>query len=97
MLLRLTVDSRASPLLFPSFFSHLTVTFPKLSVILRPLYPNYGPVPAQPSHRLATEWTNGVRLPAEAKDFSSSLCVQTSSEAHPASYPMGYRGSFRWG
>jgi hypothetical protein len=27
--------------------------------------------------------------PAETKDFSSSLCVQTSSEAHPASYPMG--------
>jgi hypothetical protein len=24
-----------------------------------------------------------------AKDFSSSLCVQTGSEAHPASYPMG--------
>jgi hypothetical protein len=23
------------------------------------------------------------------KDFSSSLCVQTSSEAHPASYPIG--------
>jgi hypothetical protein len=31
----------------------------------------------------------GVRSPAEAKDFSSILCVQTSSEAHPASYPMG--------
>jgi hypothetical protein len=29
-----------------------------------------------------------VPYPAEAKDFSSSLCVQTSSEAHPASYPM---------
>jgi hypothetical protein len=31
----------------------------------------------------------GVRSPTEAKDFSSSLCVQTGSEAHPASYPMG--------
>jgi hypothetical protein len=30
----------------------------------------------------------GVRPPTEAKDFSCSLCVQTSSEAHPASYPM---------
>jgi hypothetical protein len=30
-----------------------------------------------------------VRSPAEAKNFSSSLCVQTSYEAHPASYPMG--------
>jgi hypothetical protein len=33
------------------------------------------------------------RSPAEAKDFSSSLCVQTSSEAHPALYPM-YTGFF---
>jgi hypothetical protein len=32
-----TVDNRAPPLLFASF-SPLTVTFPKLSVILRPLY-----------------------------------------------------------
>jgi hypothetical protein len=30
----------------------------------------------------------------EAKDFSSSLCVQSSSEAHPASYPMGTGGPF---
>jgi hypothetical protein len=36
----------------------------------------------------------GVRSPAEAGDFSSSLFVQTSSEAHPASYPMGTGG---WG
>jgi hypothetical protein len=37
-----------------------------------------------------------VRSPAEAKDFSSSLCVQTSSEAHPASYPW-VAGSFTGG
>jgi hypothetical protein len=30
-----------------------------------------------------------VRSPAGAKDFSSSLCVQTGSGAHPASCPMG--------
>jgi hypothetical protein len=30
-----------------------------------------------------------VRSPAEAKDFSSNLCVQTGSEAHPASCTMG--------
>jgi hypothetical protein len=29
---------------------------------------------------------------AEAKDFSSSLCVQTCSEAHVASYSMGTKG-----
>jgi hypothetical protein len=36
----------------------------------------------------------GVRSPAEAKDFSSSLCVQTGSEAHPASCTMGTGGPF---
>jgi hypothetical protein len=35
-----------------------------------------------------------VQLPVEAKDLSSSLCVQTRSGAHPASYPMGTGGSF---
>jgi hypothetical protein len=30
----------------------------------------------------------GVRSPAGAKYFSSSLCVQTGSGAHPASCPM---------
>jgi hypothetical protein len=36
--------------------------------------------------------TTGVRSPAEAKDFFFSLCVQTSCEAHPASYPVGTGG-----
>jgi len=36
-----------------------------------------------------TDWMTGVRSPTEEKDFSSSLCVQTSSEVHPVSYPMG--------
>jgi hypothetical protein len=35
-----------------------------------------------------------VRSAAEATDFSSSLCVQTSSEANPASCPMGIWGHF---
>jgi hypothetical protein len=35
-----------------------------------------------------------VRFPAEAKDFSSNLCVQTGSEPHPASRPMGAGGPF---
>jgi hypothetical protein len=30
-----------------------------------------------------------IRSPAGAKDFSSNLCVQTGSEAHPASCTMG--------
>jgi hypothetical protein len=39
----------------------------------------------------------GVRSLAGAKDFSSSLCVQTSSGAHPASCKMGTGGPFPGG
>jgi hypothetical protein len=36
----------------------------------------------------------GVQSPAGAKDFCSNLCVQTGSEAHPASCTMGTGGPF---
>jgi hypothetical protein len=36
----------------------------------------------------------GVRVPAGAGNFSLHHCVQTGSGAHPASYPLGTRGSF---
>jgi hypothetical protein len=36
----------------------------------------------------------GVWVPAGAGNFSLHHCVQTGSEAHPASYLMGTRGSF---
>jgi hypothetical protein len=39
----------------------------------------------------------GVRSPARAKDFSSILCVQTGSGAHPASCTMGTGGPFPGG
>jgi hypothetical protein len=39
----------------------------------------------------------GVRSPAGAKDFSSSLCVQTGSGAHPAYCPMGTGDPFPGG
>jgi hypothetical protein len=39
----------------------------------------------------------GVRSPAKAKDFSSNLCVQTGSGAHPASCPMSTGGPFPGG
>jgi hypothetical protein len=39
----------------------------------------------------------GVRSPAGAKDFSSDLCVQTGSEAHPASCTKGTGGPFPGG
>jgi hypothetical protein len=46
---------------------------------------------------LTTDWTTGVRSPAKAKDISSSLYVQTSSDAHPASCTMGTEGPFPGG
>jgi hypothetical protein len=39
----------------------------------------------------------GVRTPAGAKDFSSILCVQTGSGAHPATCSMGTGGPFPGG
>jgi hypothetical protein len=43
------------------------------------------------------DWMTGVWSPTEAEDFSSSLCIQTGSGAHPASCPMGTMGSFAGG
>jgi hypothetical protein len=43
------------------------------------------------------DWAIGVRSPAGAKDFSSSLCVQTGSGPHPASCTMGTEGPFPGG
>jgi hypothetical protein len=49
---------------------------------------------AQSVQCLTTDWTAGVRSATEAEDFSSSLCVQPGSEAHPVSCAMGIGGSF---
>jgi hypothetical protein len=38
-----------------------------------------------------------VRFPAGAGNLSLHHCVQNGSGAHPASYPMGIRGSFPGG
>jgi hypothetical protein len=46
---------------------------------------------------LTTDWTTGVRSPTEAEDYSSILCVQTGSGAHPSSCPMGTGGPFSGG
>jgi hypothetical protein len=46
---------------------------------------------------LATGWTtgrSGFNPRQKRKDFSSSLCVQISSGAHPASCTMGTGGPF---
>jgi hypothetical protein len=38
-----------------------------------------------------------VRFPAGAGNFSLHHCAQNGSGTHPASYPMGTRGSFPGG
>jgi hypothetical protein len=43
---------------------------------------------------LTTYWTTGFRSPTEAEKFSSNICVQTGSGAHPASYTLGIGDSF---
>jgi hypothetical protein len=45
---------------------------------------------------LRAAWS-GVRVPGGAGNFPRHHCVQSGSGAHPASYPMGTRGSFLGG
>jgi hypothetical protein len=52
---------------------------------------------AQSVQCLTTDWTAGVRSPTDAEDFSSNLCAQTGSGAHPASCTTGTEGSFPGG
>jgi hypothetical protein len=49
----------------------------------------FGAGVAQSIQFVTTGCTTGVRSPAETKDFFASICVQTSSDAYPASYPKG--------
>jgi hypothetical protein len=49
------------------------------------------------SDYILDDLVTGISSPAEAKDISSSLCVQTGSETYPASYPTGTRGPFQRG
>jgi hypothetical protein len=42
-------------------------------------------------------WDSGIRFPFGAGNFSLFHSVQTSSGAHPASYPMDTGGSFTEG
>jgi hypothetical protein len=57
------------------------------------VYNSHGTGVAQ-SVCLTTDWETGVWFPEEALDFSSSLCVQISSEAHLAFYPTGIGAAF---
>jgi hypothetical protein len=40
------------------------------------------------------DWTAKVQSPAEVKDISSGLHIQTGSGAHTASYPVGTVSAF---
>jgi hypothetical protein len=80
--------------------SHITF---KLRSILESFYPKYFKV-SEPgsSGSIVSDYglddrAIGVRSPAGVKDFSSSLCVQTGSEVHPASCTMGTGGPFPGG
>jgi hypothetical protein len=43
------------------------------------------------------DWGSRVRFPARVESFSLHHCVLNGSGAHPASYPMGTRGSIPGG
>jgi hypothetical protein len=64
------------------------------ALIYRPTHVSSGSIM---SHYGLDDRAIGVRSPAGAKDFSSSLCVQTGSGAHPASCPMGTGDPFARG
>jgi hypothetical protein len=49
---------------------------------------------AQSVYCLTTDWTTGTQSLEEGNDLSSSLCIHTSSEAHPVSHRMGTGGPF---
>jgi hypothetical protein len=63
--------------------SYLDCSFQVSSMILA-LFNDYGLDDRGPT----------VRFPAGAENFSLHHCAQNGSVAHPASYPMGTRGSF---
>jgi hypothetical protein len=41
-------------------------------------------------------WTVGVQLPAGERDVALLCSIQTSSRAHPVSYPMDTGGGSPW-
>jgi hypothetical protein len=65
--------------LWPCFLSKIDKHNVKIYVWL-----NTGAGVAQLILCLTTDWTARVRSLEEAKDFSSSLCIHTSNEAHPS-------------
>jgi hypothetical protein len=52
---------------------------------------------AQSSQQNGTSWTAGVSIPGRGKRLFVFHSVQTGSETHQASYPMGTGGDFSGG
>jgi hypothetical protein len=55
-----------------------------------------GTIPSLDSS-VGIDWTARILFSAEARGFPLLYCVKTSSGAHPASYPVGTRGSISRG
>jgi hypothetical protein len=64
--------------------------FSHLMHFVKKLYILYFSICIVPGCRLGDRGS----IPGRGKECSSSLCVQNSSEAHPASYAMGSEGPF---
>jgi hypothetical protein len=76
-----------------SFYRYRTFAIaPATNQVLSETY--FGDGLAQSIYCLTPDWEIVVRSTAKTRDLSSSLCVQTDSEAHPASYPMDTGGPF---
>jgi hypothetical protein len=82
-MLRQTLNNRAPLLLFPSF-SPLTLTFPNLSVILRPLYLKFA----------GRNWSKGVEVAVRGNSlFMPSLSGQHGGVCHQGQRPKTVEGT----
>jgi hypothetical protein len=84
-----------------NFFSHTELLTPVTVFVTTCEQPSsFNPLKSRGKVNMYSSIATGYRLddrdsiPAEAKDFSSSLSVQTSPEAHPASCLMCTGGHF---
>jgi hypothetical protein len=81
-----------------TFTHHLHIIY--FNIIFQPFLVLFGAGLAQAVQCLTTGWMtgrSGFDPRQRRKDFSSNLCVQTGSGAHPASCKMGTGGPFPGG
>jgi hypothetical protein len=87
-------DGKLQLILRPGSSLLLTVDLTSISCPYMSLYVSRV---SQSVYCLTADWTAGVRFSTETEDFSSTVCVQTGSGAHPASYTVGTGGKARPG